>query len=98
MNNKTDIEEDIKESFNRIETIIKQEVCLFNQTVVQGNINQIKRYIENILADRERLEEKANKYDSLVEKIKELKCNLDKDGFVGYADEITDILEELEGE
>lgn len=42
--------------------------------------------------------DKANKYDSLVEKIKEVRNNLNKDGFVGYADEITDILEELKGE
>ena len=111
MNNKTNIEE-IKENFNRIETIIKQEVCLFNQTIIQGN--QIERYIENILAYIERLEkeneeykikensrivgkyneieihdliektiqkdyiEKANKYDSLVEKIKDKIEELEK--------------------
>ena len=113
MNNKTNIEE-IKENFNRIETIIKQEVCLFNQTIIQGNLNQIERYIENILAYIERLEkeneeykikensrivgkyneieihdliektiqkdyiEKANKYDSLVEKIKDKIEELEK--------------------
>lgn len=41
---------------------------------------------------------KVNKYDVLVEKIKEIRNDLEKDGFVGYADEITDILEELKGE
>lgn len=37
---------------------------------------------------------KANKYDSLAERIKEIRNSLEKDGFVGYADELMDILEE----
>ena len=39
-------------------------------------------------------EAKANKYDRLVERIKEVRNSLEKDGFIGYADEIIDILEE----
>lgn len=37
--------------------------------------------------------DKANKYDRLVERIKEVRNSLEKDGFVGYEDELMDILE-----
>lgn len=90
MNNKTDIEEDIKRL---------NKFCEYEDSVVlvDGALTEYQQAIENILADRERLEKenkkmqveiaeqvyfgsmpteemkqlqaKANKYDSLVEKI-----------------------------
>ena len=65
MNNK-DIEEDIKQ--------LEEFIGLFyefpNPTSVSIRDYEVQA-IENILADRERLKAKANKYDRLVEKIKE---------------------------
>lgn len=106
---------DIEENIEKLERVIK----LAKQT---GLDKTLALAIENILADRERLEKentemqveiaeqvyfgsmpieeekelqvKANKYDSLAEKIKEVRNSLEKDGFVGYADELMDILEE----
>ena len=55
-----------------------------------------KEDIDRIVAETREMGRKAEKYDLLVEKLKELRKSLNKDGFVGYADEITDILQEVE--
>lgn len=84
MNNKTNIEEDIKKLKEEIDRINKIKTADITGTYVPISI------LENILADRKKLQEhcktlikekqeltsialedKANKYDSLVEKIKE---------------------------
>lgn len=67
------------------------------------DINAIKNVfteeeIDRIVAETREMERKAEKYDLLVEKLKEMRKSLNKDGFVGYADEITDILVEIEEE
>jgi len=36
----------IQDNFIRIETICEEEVCLFNKTIITGNLNEIKRYIQ----------------------------------------------------
>ena len=51
-----------------------------------------------LLNSYEDLKGKANKYDSLVEKIKEFRNSLEKDGFIGYADELQELLDTEEGE
>lgn len=51
-----EMEEDIKNSFNRIETIMNNEVCEFNKTIIEGNLNVIKRYIENLIKGYKELE------------------------------------------
>lgn len=53
--------EEIKNSFIRIETICKKEVCLFNQPIIEGNLNQIKRYIIQLESDKQKLIEKLEK-------------------------------------
>lgn len=50
--------EEIENSFIRIETICKKEVCLFNQPIIEGNLNQIKRYIIKLETDKQKLIEK----------------------------------------
>lgn len=50
--------EEIENSFIRIETICKKEVCLFNQPIIEGNLNQIKRYIIQLESDKQKLIEK----------------------------------------
>ena len=70
------MEEDIKNSFNRIETIMNNEVCEFNKTIIEGNLNVIKRYIENLINRNKQLEERSNrineqniKYQNTLEKL-----------------------------
>lgn len=53
--------EEIENSFIRIETICKKEVCLFNQPIIEGNLNQIKRYIIQLESDKQKLIEKLEK-------------------------------------
>lgn len=67
-------------------------------TELQINRKEYQDTYKDVREELKELQAKANKYDSLVEKMKEMRRNLNKDGFIGYADEITDILEELKGE
>lgn len=53
--------EEIQSSFKIIETICDEEICLFNKTIVQGNVNQIKRYIDQLKSDKQKLIEKLEK-------------------------------------
>ena len=53
--------EEIENSFIRIETICKKEVCLFNQPIIEENLNQIKRYIIQLESDKQKLIEKLEK-------------------------------------
>lgn len=53
--------EEIENSFIRIETICKKEVCLFNQPIIEGNLNQIKRYINQLESREQKLIEKLEK-------------------------------------
>ena len=62
MNNKTDKKEDIKIVENYLSDQDRKFVSQYRLRFLQAT--------ENILADRERLKAKANKYDALVEKIK----------------------------
>ncbi len=123
MNNKTDIEEDIKILYeitkgdedclridlanNNTEDIEhwKREIEAIKKVVntyykEKARANKLEKEYSKMLTkiDEYEADDRANKYDSLVENIKELRKNLNKDGFVGYADEITDILEEVEEE
>ena len=50
--------EEIESSFKIIETICDEEICLFNKTIVKGNVNQIKRYISQLESDKQKLIEK----------------------------------------
>ena len=50
--------EEIENSFIRIETICKKEVCLFNQPIIEGNLNQIKRYIIQLESNQQNITEK----------------------------------------
>lgn len=63
MNNKTNIEEDIK---------ILQDYSYSLATISSATEKDIRisKAIENMLANREQLQAKANKYDSLVKKVK----------------------------
>ena len=60
--------EEIENSFIRIETICKKEVCLFNQPIIEGNLNQIKRYIIQLESDKQKLIEKLEERMKSVEK------------------------------
>lgn len=59
--------EEIENSFTRIETTCKQEVCLFNQPIVQGNLNQIKRYIIQLESREQKLIEKLEEDSKQLE-------------------------------
>ena len=59
--------EEIKNSFIRIETICKKEVCLFNQPIIEENLNQIKRYIIQLESDKQKLIEKLEKLKQDIE-------------------------------
>lgn len=79
MTSKMNIEEDIK--------ILKDKAKALNEHIkdyeessctasdVYRAIKEEKEAIESVLADRKRLEDKANKYNALVEKIKEYCTN-----------------------
>lgn len=83
--------EEIKNSFIRIETICKKEVCLFNQPIIEGNLNQIKRYIKQLESDKQKLIEK-------LEKIKyDLEFDRRKNNY-SYLYDIKEILSILKGE
>lgn len=60
--------EEIENSFIRIETICKKEVCLFNQPIIEGNLNQIKRYIIQLESDKQKLIEKLEERIKAVDK------------------------------
>lgn len=81
--------EEIKNSFIRIETICKKEVCLFNQPIIEGNLNQIKRYIIQLESDKQKL----------IEKLEEDKETLKKESADGtLQDYVIRLLEILKGE
>lgn len=83
--------EEIENSFIRIETICKKEVCLFNQPIIEGNLNQIKRYIIQLESDKQKLIEK-------LEKIKyDLEFDRRKNNY-SYLYDIKEILSILKGE
>lgn len=60
--------EEIENSFTKIEIICKQEVCLFNQTIIEGNLNQIKRYIIQLESDKQKLIEKLEEDKETLKK------------------------------
>lgn len=70
--------EEIENSFIRIETICKKEVCLFNQPIIEGNLNQIKRYIIQLESDKQKLIKK------LEEIIKETSQNINPEAMKKY--------------
>lgn len=81
--------EEIENSFIRIETICKKEVCLFNQPIIEGNLNQIKRYIIQLESDKQKL----------IEKLEEDKETLKKENADGtLQDYVIRLLEILKGE
>lgn len=59
--------EEIENSFIRIETICKKEVCLFNQPIIEGNLNQIKRYIIQLESNKQKLIEKLEEEKFTIE-------------------------------
>lgn len=59
--------EEIESSFKIIETICDEEICLFNKTIVKGNVNQIKRYISQLESDKQKLIEKLEKEKFKIE-------------------------------
>ena len=83
--------EEIENSFIRIETICKKEVCLFNQPIIEGNLNQIKRYIIQLESDKQKL----------IEKLEKIKYDLEYDRRMdnySYLSDIQEILSILKGE
>ena len=64
--------EEIENSFIRIETICKKEVCLFNQPIIEGNLNQIKRYIIQLESDKQKLIEKLEETIDFTKTSKDL--------------------------
>lgn len=82
--NNNDIDEDIKQL---------ESLKLDRKSFVIGDKEHDEIYLKDIQAI-ENILAKANRYDRLVERIKEVRNSLEKDGFVGYADELIDILEE----
>ena len=58
--------EEIENNFIRIETICKKEVCLFNQPIIEGNLNQIKRYIIQLESDKQKLIEKIEELNRKI--------------------------------
>lgn len=79
-----------------------------------GSITRILQYIDQLEKENKKLkkqdekdftlvymkgyEDCGQKYDSLVNGIKEIQNKLEGNDFVGYADEIQDLLETIEGE
>lgn len=77
------IEEDIKILKNKAK-LLNEHIKNYEESNCTGSdvyraIKEEKEAIESVLADRERLEAKANKYDSLVKKMKEKAEEVDKD-------------------
>lgn len=60
-------------------------------------IDNTFEYIEQLEADNyeanKRIDEYIEERKKIIEELKEIRTNLNRDGFVGYADDITDILE-----
>lgn len=94
--NNNDIEENMKYINLDLDILINNIINLpeLTATAIVLNKQPLLLKFQAILTDAYRLQAKANKYDRLVEKIKEVRNSLEKDGFVGYADELMDILEE----
>ena len=95
--------EEIENSFIRIETICKKEVCLFNQPIIEGNLNQIKRYIIQLESDKQKLIEKLEKKIRYYEENDEILATSNdnySDGTVikKFIDEFREILSILKGE
>ena len=91
--NKEEIEKVLKIN----ETIITSEQCKENRTlknnerVLLMNNIKIKDYIQE-------LEQKESILDKVIDKLKEIRRELDDDGFGYYAQEITNVLNIIEGE
>ena len=79
------------------ETIITSEQCKEHRTlknnerVLLMNNIKIKDYIQE-------LEQKESILDKVIDKLKEIRRELDDDGFGYYAQEITNVLNIIEGE
>ena len=82
---------------NEINNKDKEDLCNECSSIAK-EVSFTKEDLDKIIAETREIQRKADKYDLLVEKLKEMRIALNKDGFVGYADEITDILAEVEEE
>ena len=72
-------------------------VCFF--TDIDGfNINNQILGIKPIKERKEELDQLETREQKLIEKLGETRDNLERDGFIGYADEIQEILEIAKGE
>lgn len=92
--NKEEIENFIEEMTKvRPEMLNKQALELFN------TIMEILDHVEELEADNYEQNNIINSYieerRTVIEELEKLANNLEKDGFVGYADNIRDILEML---
>lgn len=76
---------DIENLCNECSTIVKE-----------SGIKEVD--LDEMIAKSKETQRKADKYDLLVEKIKEMRTKLNLSNLIGYADEITDILAEIEEE
>lgn len=87
--------EEIESSFKIIETICDEEICLFNKTIVQGNVNQIKRYIDQLESDKQKLIDKLEEEHTIAKtKYSETLSSFQ----YGRLEVIEEILEILKGE
>ena len=72
-------------------------VCFF--TDKDGfNVNNQILGIKPIKERKEYVEQQETNKQKIIERLEEIRDNLEKDGFVGYADEIQEILEIVKGE
>ena len=109
MSSKEEIENNIKEKYRSVvetEKIIIEIpkntsylslVCFF--TDKDGfNVNNQILGIKPIKERKEYVEQQETNKQKIIERLEEIRDNLEKDGFVGYADEIQEILEIVKGE
>lgn len=64
--------------------------------LVQVDLNEfIHKFVKVMVKENLQLKSDSQK---LIEKLEEMRNNLEKDGFIGYADEMQEVLEILKGE
>lgn len=82
------------------DSLIAFKENIFEQTV-RENI-KLKKQVEQLESDNyeanKRIDEYIEERKKIIESLKEIRNNLNKDGFIGYADDLTDILHFIIGE
>lgn len=70
----------------------------FNECILKDTTYEEDLTLNYIKIAREYIKQLETREQKLIKKLEETRNNLEKDGFIGYADEMQEVLEILKGE